>query len=177
MGKSALELRLDLSGGTLTFDYDVIVDTNRPSDQMLVVQRLLAARAESGNSATFRIEKAEDVVHVIPNTVKDASGKLASNKSLLDTVITLPSKERTGLQTLEDLCEAISKANQLHVVVGTIPSGMFLRHKDQHGIASLKARDALIQLLKRTSNGAKLSWQLLYDPGLKMYALNLHVVS
>src|SRR5882672_121153 len=75
-------------GGTLTFDYDVVVDTNRPSDQMLVLQRLLAARAESGNSATFRIEKAENIVHIIPNTVKDASGKLASNKSLLDTVIT-----------------------------------------------------------------------------------------
>ncbi|HKN82234.1 MAG TPA: hypothetical protein VJW17_02305 [Pyrinomonadaceae bacterium] len=32
----------------------------------------------------------------------------------------------------------------------------------------------LTSLLKRT--GTRLSWQLLYDPGLKVYALNIHGV-
>jgi hypothetical protein len=163
-------------GGKFNFEYDVIRDTNGRSDPGVILQRLLDAYAASGSSARFRMESTDKSIHIIPTGAKDISGKLAPQKSVLDAVITLPVKDRTGLQALEDLCVAVSRATQMRVVVGTIPIGLFIEHKDQHGVAGRKAREALAQLLERMGNGTNLSWQLLYDPGMKMYALNIHGV-
>ena len=163
-------------GGELSFEYDVLSQTNLPRDPGAVVQRLLAAQAASGLSGTFRMEKRDEFIHVIPTAIKGRLGKLMPHKSVLDAVITLPAKERTGLQTLEALCSAVSKATQMRVVVGAVPFGLFLQHKDQQGVAGQKAREFLVQLLESIAKGKKLSWQLLYDPGMKIYALNIHVV-
>ncbi len=163
-------------GGAFVFDYDTSGDSTGPPDPVPVVQRLLAAYAASGHAGRFRMEKGDKIIHVVPTAIKDISGKLAPQESVLDVVITLPAKEKTGLQTLEALCAAVSKSVHLRVVVGMIPTGLFLQHKDHQEIKTMKARDALVRLLDRTANGTKLSWQLLYDPGLKMYALNIHPV-
>lgn len=162
-------------GGELIFEYDV-VSLNLPPNPGVVVQQLLDAQGASANSAKFRMEWSDKLIHVIPIAVKSRSGKLMPQESVLDAVITIPAKERTGLQTLEVLCSAISRVTQRRVVVGAIPSAMFLQHRDQLGAESQRARDTLVQLLERTSKGMKLSWQLFYDPGMKIYALNIHVV-
>lgn len=159
-------------GGNLTFEYDAGTESS-PPDPNLIVQQLLAAHVTSGNAGRFVMESAEDVIHVVPTAVKDASGKLTLQKSILDQVITLPTKERTGQQTLEDVCAAVSKATKQHVVVGTIPLRLFVSHKDRQETKNLKARDALIRLFQRTASDANLTWQLFYDPGVKMYALNI----
>jgi len=51
-----------------------------------------------------------------------------------------------------------------------------MSYKDDRGISSQNARDALIEILTRTAKGKKLSWQLLYDPGQQLYAINIHPV-
>lgn len=163
-------------GGALSFEYDVMSQTNLPRDPGVVVQQLLNAQAASANSGKFRMEKDNKIIHVIPTAINDSSGKLAPHTSVLDAVITLPAKKRTGLQTLEALCAAISKATQTRVVVGTIPFNSFLQHKDEQGVRGRKARQALVQLLQSVSHGMNLSWQLFYGPGTKMYVLNIHVV-
>ncbi|HLA10739.1 MAG TPA: hypothetical protein VJ023_09105 [Pyrinomonadaceae bacterium] len=163
-------------GGELVFEYYVVTPTNLPPDPGLVVQQLLDAQAASANSARFRMERSDKLIHVIPIAIKNSTGKLVPQESVLDAVITLPAKERTGLQTLEALCTAISKRTHMPVIVGAIPLTMFLQHKDQEGADSQRARETLSQLLERTGKGMKLSWQLFYDPGMKIYALNIHVV-
>lgn len=163
-------------GGVLSFNYDVMGQTSIPSDPAVVVRQLLAAQAASANGGKFRLEKGEKIVHVIPTAIRDRSGRLRSQEPVLDTVVTLAAKERTAFQTLEDLCAAISKATQMRVIVGTVPLRLFLQHKDQYGTAGRKAREVLVQLFERVGNGIRLSWQLLYDPGLKMYVLNIHSV-
>jgi hypothetical protein len=163
-------------GGDLSFDYDVIAETNLPSNPGVVLRQLLNAQAASANSARFRLEKTKAILHVIPSAVKDRSGKLTPQQSLLDTVVTLPSSERTGLRTLEAVTESVSKATQVRIVVGNLPFGLFLRHKDSQSVVGQKAREVLVELLQRVSPGRPLSWQLLYDPGLKMYVLNIHVL-
>jgi hypothetical protein len=162
--------------GTLSFDYNVMSQTNVSPDPVVIVRQLLAAQAASANAGKFRMEKGDNIIHVIPTAIKDKSGRLTPQKSVLDIVVTLPAKERTGLETLQTLCAAISTAAHVRVVVGIVPIGLFLQHKDQYGTAGRKAREVLVQLFERVGKGMRLSWQLFYDPGLRMYALNIHVV-
>lgn len=163
-------------GGDLSFDYDVLAETNLPSDPEVVVRQLLNAQAGTANSARFRLEKSKTIIHVIPSAIKDRSGRSTPQQSLLDTMVTLSSNERTGLRTLEALTESVAKAAQVRIILGNVPLELFLRHKDSQGAEGQRAREFLVQLLQRISPDRPLSWQLLYDPGLKMYALNIHVV-
>lgn len=160
---------------TLSFEYDV-GQTNLPSDPALVVQRLLDAHRASGGSGEFIIEKVDKIIHVIPSSIRDKSGKLTHTKPVLDAVIGLPAKQRNGLQTLQAMCDAISKAAHVRVVVGTVPIGLLVHHEDKKGVTFGKARQALVEFLQRLGNGVHFSWQLLYGPDAKMYALNIHVV-
>lgn len=160
-------------GGELSFDYNVTSQAGLPPDPVVVVQQLLTASARYGK---FRLEKDHGIIHVIPTAIRSISGKWGPTKSVLDTLITLPAKERTGMQTLEAVCAAISNATQMRVVVGTVPLNLFMQHKDHQGAAGQKARQVLVQLFERMSNGKSLSWRLLYGPGTKMYVLNIHVV-
>ena len=161
-------------GGQLSFEYDVIADTNLPGSPGVVVRQLLNAQAASDNSARFRLEKSNAIIHVIPSAIKDESGRLTPQQSLLDTAVSLPPEERTGLRTLEALTESVGKATQSRIVVGNVPLGLFLRHKDRDGVASQKAREVLLELIQRISPERPLSWQLLYDPGLKIYVMNIY---
>ena len=116
-------------------------------------------------------------MHVIPTAINNSAGKLASQESLLNAIITLPAEERTVYKKLESLCAAISRANNIRVELGTIPTNLFYQHQDQQGAVSQRARDVLVNTFATMNNGANLSWRLLYDPGFKTYALNIHLVS
>jgi hypothetical protein len=98
---------------------------------------------------------------------------------VLDAVISLPVEERTGDWKLETICAAISRATQIGVVVGTIPTNWFHQHQDEQGAASQTAREVLVNMFETMTKDSetKLSWRLLYDPGDKRYALNIHMIS
>src|SRR5437868_2577570 len=91
--------------------------------------------------------------------------------------------ERTGMKSLQALCEAVSQTTQTHVEVGTVPLNLFIKSRVQLGGDSSKARDVLNALLdgvkgggNLVKSGGNLSWQLFYDPGMKFYVLNVHQV-
>lgn len=163
-------------GGTLSFAVDVISKPNRQPDPRVIVQQMLTAQEASANGGKFRMQQGDKIIHVIPSAVRDKSGRLTRQGSLLDTVVNFPRKERTGLQTLEALCRAISREAQMPVIVGAVPVNLFMHHKEQYGTAGGKAREVLLQLFERIDSGVRLSWQLFYDPGMKMYVLNIHAV-
>jgi hypothetical protein len=97
--------------------------------------------------------------------------------SVLDAVISLSQGDRTRLQTMDALCDAISQATQTKVEVGSAPLNLFMAQRDQEGVFNQKARDVLVQMLKRTRSRANLSWRLLYGPDMKMYMLNVYPVA
>ncbi len=164
-------------GGALEFTYDVVPNTNLPPDPARVVQNLLDAQAARNNGGRFRLESKGKIMHVIPTAIKNSNGALVPQPSVLDTVISAPAKERTVYEKLESICAAIHRATGIPVILGTIPEGWFRRERDQQGVASQKARDALVNTFATMDYGTDLSWRLLYDPGDKMYVLNIRLVS
>lgn len=163
-------------GGTIAVDYNVIPGTNRPTDPETVVQQLVSAHNLSGNAGRFRVEKSGQIIHVIPTAYKNREGALTPQPPVLDAIISLPGEERTGLQTLEAICDAVSRETQIQVVLGTVPLNLFIRHHDRQEWVNQKARDILVSLLESTKQGVNLSWRLLYDPTVGRYALNIHAV-
>ena len=165
------------AGGSLAITYDVMSDTKLPVDRDAVVRKVLNASQTAGVSR-FRLEREKDnaMLHAIAAVNKNASGALVPHAAVLDAVISLSQGDRTSLQTLHAICEAVSQATGTHVEVGAVPLGLFMNHRDNEVVVSQKARDVLVQTLERTGSGTNLSWQLLYDPGMKTYYLNIHIV-
>ena len=164
-------------GGALEFTYDVMSDTNLPADPAMVVQKLLDAQATSGTGGRFRLETRGRIMHVIPAEIKNSNGVLVPQQSVLDTIISLPSGERTVLQKLQNICEAIRQVSDIPVVLGAIPTNLFLQHQDQRGAESQRARDILVDTFETMNKETNLSWRLLYEPGVKKYVLNIRLVS
>lgn len=165
------------SGGSLAITYDVMSDTKLPVDRDAVIRKVLNAN-QSGGVARFRLEreKGSEMLHAIATVNKNASGALVPHTAVLDAVISVSQGDRTSLQTLEAICEAVSGATGTQVVVGTVPIGLFMNHRDNEVVVNQKARDVLVQTLERTGGRTNLSWQLFYDPGMKTYYLNIHTV-
>jgi hypothetical protein len=163
-------------GGTVSIDYDTIPGTNRPADPAAVVLQLVDAYNASGNAGRFRVEVSGEIIHVIPDAFKNKEGELTPQQSVLDAVISLPEEERSGVQTLRAICDAVSLETRKKVVFGTIPVNLLVQHRDRRGWASQRARNVLVELLESSKRRANLSWRLLYDPGTREYALNIHPV-
>lgn len=159
-------------GGKFVFHYDAGLS----HDPLMLLRQLVVAYQRDIGAANFQVEKSNRAFHVIPVAVRGVSGRQIVDRSPLNVVIALPVKVRTGLQELEEICSRIGQLTHRHLVVGTIPNGMFSKSLGKRGGTPIIARRALDDLLEKTGNGVKLSWRLLYGPDTKMYALNIHEV-
>ena len=104
-------------------------------------------------------------------------GQVVPQEPVLDAAITLPVAERSGLQTLQAICDSVSQATGTNVVVATCPTNLFAQYKDQQSAVGQKARDVLQNLLDSVGGErTNLSWSCLFDPDTKTYFLNIHTV-
>jgi hypothetical protein len=157
--------------GTLTF--------NLPADssaeaQSAALEKMIDAYNSGENAAIFSVQKGDRLVHVVPREALDASGQLEPVAPALDSRITLEAKPRTGLSLLREICQAASAESGQHVEIATVPANALSNQQIAIGANYEPARAVLEKLI--VANPTPLSWQLLYDPGLKTYYLNLHIL-
>lgn len=157
-------------GGELSVEFS----QSDPID--IVLSNVLSQSERVAPSMSFRTEETNGILHVIPNSIKGPNGETIRVHSILDTPVQLSAQERTGMQMLEAWRDAVSSSSKRQIIIGMVPVGMLVTYKDDQGLSSQNARDALAQILRRIGKGAKLSWQLLYDPGQQIYAINIHRV-
>ena len=155
---------------------ELSVEFSRSDPVEVVLRDVLSASEHVTSSATFRIEETNGMIHVIPSSIKGATGETMTLQSILETPVQLPAQERNGMQMLEAWVDAVNANSKQQIVIGSAPLNLFLSSKDDAGIISQNARDALTEILTRFGKGRKLSWQLLYDPGQRLYAINIHLV-
>ncbi len=132
---------------------------------------LQAYHAQSGGTR-FRVLSSELGYHFIPEQVHDEAGHLVPAHSVLDARITVPTETRTPRQHLLALLNAVTTANTVKVspVIAGKPTGfdtIFRATPAQFpwGADGVVARDALIDLLKRSST--TMIWHLLCQPSAK----------
>jgi hypothetical protein len=157
-------------GGVISLEYS----RNDPIE--LVLGYVLSEAERVTPSATFRTDETNGIIHVIPRSIKGLAGETVPVRSILETPVQLAAQQRTGMQMLEAWRDAVSTSSKKRVMIGAAPFALLVSYKDDKGVNSQNARDALSEILTRAGKGMKLSWQLLYDPGQKIYAINIHPV-
>jgi hypothetical protein len=159
----------------LSATYPVSPLTHKPDNPASVIQLLLDLHAARGNPGVFRlIQGADQTLHVVPSQIKNTNGALTNVTPLLDAKISFPERERSAGETLEAIRAAISQTTGQTVLIGAVPTNLFVQQRLRQGAANETARDVLLRTLDAT--GRKLSWRLLYDPGWKSYFLSVHLV-
>ncbi len=161
-------------GGSLEIDFASFPATKRPEDITKAIQAILDSHATKSNVGRFRLKQTGRFFHVIPTEVRDSSGKWISQGSILDTPITFPKQNRTGLKTIELITAVISQSTKMKVAVGMAPWTPLIKLSVNLGSENEPARDILIRVFE--SLKIDLSWQLFFDPSGKTYFLNLHPV-
>jgi hypothetical protein len=158
-------------GGKLTF---TVPSAPGGEQRVAAVEALVKTFNTSRNGNLFAVLKGSRFIHVTPQQIAGRAGKLEPVKPLLDTVITLPPKQRNSFELLEAICGQLSLVTKGQVVVGTAPVNLLATKNVSLGANNEPARAVLERLLLAQEKA--MSWQLFYDPGLKWYVLNLHTV-
>jgi hypothetical protein len=114
------------------------------------------------------------LLHVVPRKMTGPSGKLETVTPILDTIITVAPKKRSAFELLQEVCDTVSASTKEKVVVGTTPINLMMNETTAIGGSNETARSVLERLVLGIDE--PLSWQLFYDPGLKWYVVNIHVV-
>jgi hypothetical protein len=157
-------------GGSFVFSLPL----NGSSDQLVVVQNLLAAYASAGNPGTFRVLQSPGAMHIIPVTARDATEQSAPQHPVLDATISLEKRSWTGAAFLEAFCKQLTLVSGQRVEVGIFPINTLGQFQADYDAWDEPARDVLSRFLH--SIGPGYSWQLFFDPSGRSYYLNIHWV-
>ena len=167
-------------GGVLSFSYDVPARKDASGQAGIgsamvarAIARALEAHAAAQGVQAFSVLERSGRFHVVPTRFLDEAGRLQHATSLLDTPVAVMPAQRTGADLLEEICRSLSWATGETVILGVTPrralSGTTAVATDNE-----PARTVLGRLFSELPED--LSWQLFYDPGLRWYVLNIHVV-
>ena len=135
------------------------------------VQSDLVTRGIGGR---FDIRQDGDALHIVPHSMRDRAGKEKAAQPVLDVRVSLSTAKQSALAQIEGLCEVLSRVARKNVVLGTAPVNALARTQVALDAGSLPARDVLSRIIDQVP--ARLSWLLLYDPGLDWWVLNIQHV-
>lgn len=152
--------------------YFVPTTANDATEKVKAVKQLISAFAQD-TGTTLLVSQSATRVHVSPGMVRDASGQLQLSRPILDTIISIPSQDRDGIEFLHALCGALTEATSYIVFVGTTPINAMAQFHTKVGYENVSARQALEDFLNSMPNGKRYTWALLFQ---KDYALNIHWV-
>lgn len=174
---------LSVRGGQLDFGLEVLADGRGLASPLRALQTVVGAHNSRGLPGSFRVLQTRDIFSIVPDAVKDRSGRLASFTSPLDAKISIPEHEVTGTQLVELICEEITRASGFRVVPGLLPSNVLNNTTVVLKANNQVAREVLVQALSGlawkqpgiTILPRKLVWHMVYAPGPETYFLHLHV--
>lgn len=170
-------------GGSFTFTFDLPAAGAYPGGGLRlsataagdVIAGMLQSYASTRDEDMFTVTRSDRLFHVVPTHFINQSGKPESLTPLLSTELTVSPKSRTGVDLVGEICRSLSQAAGQSVVIGNVPSSLLANHPTTITASSEPARAVLSRLLQEFD--IPLSWQLFYDPGLRLYVLNIHSVN
>ncbi|MGD9691314.1 MAG: hypothetical protein AB7G17_00560 [Phycisphaerales bacterium] len=161
-------------GGSFTFGYEVSATDGQPGSIKDVIQSAIDAHSAKDLAGRYRVVETSNGYAVVPVAHRDGTARLVGLNAALDARISVAESSRNGIDALEELCRAVSKASGTPVVIGTAPATLLGRHTTTISARNEPARDVLARLFGEFNVG--LSWQMFHDPAGDFYALNIHIV-
>lgn len=173
-------------GGSLTVTVPVDAATQKLTDALLLqnaLNLLLAQQRSAALPGAYALRNSADRLFVEPVQVRASSGNAVPSPSVLLSPITLALAERTALETLQLVLDQASRGSGHRIDVGSLPLAAFARNRIRFGADRRQASEVLADLLaavaavgRAPEQAPKLSYRLLFDPQLKYYLFNVHVV-
>ena len=140
-----------------------------------VLRLIVDAYNKSGNPGHFEMRQlADGSLDIVGTEAHDEKGKMSAQQVPLDISVTLPNEERPLTETVDQICEEVTKQLHFDFYLGISPRSFLLRTTAKIGGTRKSAREFLTQSLMATHQ--RLYWRLLFDPNSKAYLLNLHAV-
>jgi hypothetical protein len=162
-------------GGSLTFSMPPSSSAAPAAAQIAGAVADVVQSYNSGRGGSFFAARQDGgATHVVPVNVAGSAGQLEPATPILSRTITVAPMPRTAFALIDAICARLAADSKATVVVGTSPVNFLMSKKTSIGASNETARAVLDRLIAET--GTPLSWQLFYDPGLKWYVLNIHIV-
>jgi hypothetical protein len=176
-------------GGSMSVTITVDPATQRLIDTLSVTNALSTLVAAANSSPNlpgrYRVESYNDGFYIVPTQQRSVTGAFISATPVLSVPITLNGGEATAWEALKAILLQVSQAAGIKVDIGTVPIKLFATSKVALSASSEPAYRVLSRLFAPISNGVSalpsggaptLSYSLLFDPKMRFYALNVHVV-
>ena len=164
--------RSDMDERPATFTY-TRQELRAPDGAEVVIARMLREYGANG-ALTFRVVKDGTRLHVVPEESFGASGTRVRQEPILDTMINLPPRRRTGNQLLQEICDQIKQQTGYRVDIG--PGDAGLHDYTTTGIENQTARAAFEKVWDNATSPGTFVWDLYYDPADGGYGLNFSYV-
>jgi hypothetical protein len=173
-------------GGPLELTYSMPPGSRRPEQVDALIRKILDTHAASGRGSQFGLTQDGNTFHVVPVMLRSSQGAWKATTSVLNTPITVAIEQRSGIQMVAAICEALTAAARVRVVVGAEPWNAMAKAQIVDGGTNEAAGAMLSRVLQQlTSQTAErfgkeferpYVWQLLFDPTTQGYFLNLSLV-
>ncbi len=170
------------AGGSLQIKIPFDRASRRPIPSVnTVLQNVLDQHKVRGNPGEFTFVNLGDDFSIMPTMARDEAGRMVPARSPLDFPISFSSAERSGIETLQLICDTVTVASGRKVDLGIVPSNLLFNSVVQLSANGEGARDVLIKALRalrwpdprNLGQIPKLSWSLLYGPDTQYYSLNI----
>jgi hypothetical protein len=149
-----------------------------PTLDVGLLKRVVDAYQDQTDGPRFRVESSRWGLHLIPDQVRDRSGRFVGAINFLDTFISIPVEKRTPARHFQAICDAINASMVIGVKLLFAPQYLdayfsqirisrFPTEAEMEqisfswGIEQMTARDALIDLLEQSAS--TMTWRLLCD--------------
>ena len=144
-------------------------------DEEKALRLVLDAYNHSKNPGQFELRgTSQGNFSAVGTAAHDETGAMAQQQVLFDLLVTLPTEERTIVDTVTLICQAVAQQSHISVTLGIYPRTLIAHTQVKAGGTKVSARELLQQSL--LSAHRNLYWRLLYDPGSKGYFLSIHAV-
>jgi hypothetical protein len=123
--------------------------------------------------------------HVVPTSIKRATGNVESLTSLCDVKVSMPPANRSISESVTTILSQVSKQINVPIAIGMVPPNLFLGHHYLTEAENENACDVLSGVMEnvnglRNAAGAPpvhVVWSMLYDITSKQYFFNVGPVS
>lgn len=168
-------------GGAFEFKYEESLAVT-PDGERQVLEALVAAYNQTDNPGRFEVrELSIDLppgrvkrkhYAIIGVAIKDDQGRRQPATPLLDTLITLPTEERSADQTIRLIGDELFAKHRIKVAGTGFANNALIQSKVTVGGTNVTARSLLLQTLTQITSSV-MGWHAKYDPGTPMYVLNV----
>ena len=166
---------LDAKGGPLDVSFEVPAVGQAPPEAQAaqIIRDVLARYEQLKYPGRYKLEiSSKGVMHVLPFEVKNHDGTPTKVVPVLDTNISFQSQQEiSGERAMQQICQAVSRMTGARVLHGGIADNRLFQLKLRLPDTPVVARDVTDSVA--IESGVSRFWELLYDPGAKMYALNV----